>query len=208
MAYSHPIIAAAFTTVSRLVERGENPVLTKLEGLNAVSCTYFKEAITHSFKESKDGFNLQRIFIIDNDGNWHRNTSPNKNPGDSTLIDLIMTAMSYVGKQRREARKARLSEQEAAPVSEQAFDCSNFSDELLDIAEEAIRAEKQRRAEIARKKEHLATILSTCEITREELLELLALWLKWTSMRVISDVNVSLRRASGSSLGPLPLLTA
>lgn len=65
------------------------------------------------------------------------------------------------------------------PVKEekpiQKFDCSHFSDELLDVALASIQEEKNRRELIQRKKEQLATILAAASISREELQELLAL---------------------------------
>lgn len=94
--YNKAIIAAAFTEVSRL-ERENKPIVWSKLGLNWPCMDKFKKAITHNFTREKHGFDLHRIFILDEKGNIHRNTSPSKNPGDSSLIDLIIKAMCYIG---------------------------------------------------------------------------------------------------------------
>ena len=98
MGYNKTAIAAAFSTVARLVREGQPVVLSKVEGLNSFNARFFRQAVTHNFNEKDHGFNLQRIFIIDkeNPQNWHRNTSPNKNPDDIELIDLIIKAMQWI----------------------------------------------------------------------------------------------------------------
>lgn len=69
---------------------------------------------------------------------------------------------------------------EEAPVKEepkeQIFDCSHFSDELLNVALEAIMNEIERRENIKRKKAQLETICQTAVITVDNLEELIKLY--------------------------------
>lgn len=69
---------------------------------------------------------------------------------------------------------------EEAPVEEkpkeQVFDCSHFSDELLNVALEAIMNEIERRESIKRKKAQLETICQAAGITVDNLEELIKLY--------------------------------
>ena len=108
--YNKTAIAAAFSTVARLVREGQPVILGKIEGLNRVSQTTFKAAITHNFNTKDHGVDLQRIFIIDkeNPQHWTRNTGAKDNPKDIELVDRIIRAMSVVSKTKRAERKPRM----------------------------------------------------------------------------------------------------
>lgn len=95
--YSWNNVASAFTTVAKKIDKGEPIFISKLNFSPKFEIA-FKQAVTHSFKKEKHGFDLCRIFIIDERGNWQRNTIANTNPQDARLIDLIIKAMNYVSK--------------------------------------------------------------------------------------------------------------
>lgn len=177
--YDKATIAAAFSTVARLVRAGQPVILSKVEGLNSRSGFYFKEAVTHNFNEKDNGFDLQRIFIIDDDDPrcWHRNTSPNKNPGDDTLIDLIIQAMTWLRK-TREGRPYKKKEPVTTPVHwGLTLDPKQLTDEELDTAIkevsytlESFRTEVEtRRARIAKRAELLKVIREMVESEGESL---------------------------------------
>lgn len=100
-------IMAVFSVVSRCVQEGKPFAWSKL-GLNSYSTKWFHRAITHSFTEAKHGFTLHRIFQEMPDGTLIRKEHTG-NPGDHTLIDLIIQAMSYL---------SRLERNQEAPVEE------------------------------------------------------------------------------------------
>lgn len=148
MGYNKAAIAAAFSTVARLVREGQPVVLSKVEGLNASSRVFFRQAVTHNFNEKDHGFELQRIFIVDKDNpqQWHRNTSPNKNPGDIELIDLIIRAMQWVYAHYEPVRRGP----KKAPVENTVVTLESFTLEEL-RAEVAKREKAIAREEIAKK---------------------------------------------------------
>lgn len=152
MGYNKTAIAAAFSTVARLVREGQPVVLSKVEGLNSFNARFFRQAVTHNFNEKDHGFNLQRIFIIDkeNPQNWHRNTSPNKNPDDATLIDLVIKAMQWVYAHYEpvSVNKQRVVVAPAEPVK--VITLADFT--LEELKEEVARREKAiAREELAKK---------------------------------------------------------
>lgn len=106
--YKKEAITIAFTEACRLSRKGEKVIITKLPSLNSLSCGYFKEAVTHSFNYKTHGFNLERIFKIDENGFWHQLDT--KNPKDHTLIDLIIKAMIYIGECKRNEREVKKSQ--------------------------------------------------------------------------------------------------
>lgn len=95
--YSWNNVAAAFTLVAKKIDKGEPIFISKLN-FSPEFGNAFKQAVTHSFRKEKHGFDLCRIFVIDNNEMWHRNTIANSNPKDSRLINLIIQAMEYVSK--------------------------------------------------------------------------------------------------------------
>lgn len=123
-------VAAAFTTVAKKVERGEPIVISKI-GLPTCSASAFKMAVTHSFKKEKHGFDLQRIFIIDDKGLWHRNTSPNTNPKDEHLIDLIIKAMTYVRREKITVGNKSSREFSTSQVNLHSFKVEDLLKELI-----------------------------------------------------------------------------
>ena len=181
--YDKATIAAAFSTVARLVRAGQPVILSKVEGLNPRSCFYFKEAVTHNFNEKDNGFDLQRIFIVDDDNPrcWHRNTSPNKNPGDDTLIDLIIKAMTWLRKTRegRPYKKAEPVETpEERPVYTEDLTDAELEEEIksLTSALQACRAEYEtRQARIAKRAELLKAIREMVESEGESLEDIIGL---------------------------------
>jgi len=98
--YDKNTIAAAFSTVARLVREGQPVVLGKVEGLNSTNQVWFRAAVTHNFNEKDHGVSLQRIFIVDekNPQQWRRNTGAKDNPKDIELVDRIMQAMTVVAR--------------------------------------------------------------------------------------------------------------
>lgn len=105
--YNKQSILAAFTEVCRLSRKGEKVHITELPFLTTRSCGYFKEALTHSFNYKTHGFNLERIFKIDENGFWHQLDT--KNPKDHTLVDLIIKAMVYIGNVKRKEGEIKRS---------------------------------------------------------------------------------------------------
>lgn len=105
--YNRAEITAAFTTMARAADTGK-PILYKELGLNPRNACLFMQAVTHSFKKDKHGIELHRVFIQNEARKnlYHRNTTPNNNPKDASLIDLIMAAMTIVGKTRKATRTA------------------------------------------------------------------------------------------------------
>lgn len=103
-------IREAFQYVALEIRAGRNKiVLSKIPGLkNCVASGYFRDAVTHSFNYKEHGFNLDRIFVINNNGEWQR-IDKTKNPGDDSVIDLIIKAMSYVGQVKRTEREFKKS---------------------------------------------------------------------------------------------------
>jgi len=147
--YDQKAIAAAFSTVARLVREEKPVVLTKVDGLNVTNYRWFRDAVTHTFTKEKHGVDLQKIFIVDpaNPQIWHRNTSPNKNPQDIELINRIVTAMSIAAKMFRESRASK-------PMQEKT---------LADYSLEELKAEIQRREKLVAI-EHYAKQLE-CSVT-------------------------------------------
>lgn len=163
MGYDKNNIAAAFSTVARLVRQDQPVVLSKVEGLNSVSCTIFKETVTHSFNEKDHGFNLQRIFSIDKEGKWHRCVrTNNSNPTDETLIDLICQAMSYVAKAKKETTKPTKS-----------IKVITLSEEEIDKEIERLTTIKKEMQLKREKKAKLQAILDFGEISLDELTNLI-----------------------------------
>ncbi len=148
--YDQKAIAAAFSTVARLVREEKPVVLTKVDGLNVTNYRWFRDAVTHTFTKEKHGVDLQKIFIVDpaNPQIWHRNTSPNKNPQDIELINRIIIAMSIASKMFRESRTSK-----PAKVQEKT---------LADYSLEELKAEIQKREKLIAK-EHYAKQLE-CSI--------------------------------------------
>lgn len=103
-------IREAFSYVALQVRQGNKKiVISKIPGLsNSVAQGLFRDAVSHSFNHRTHGFNLDQIFKIDEDGNWNR-VDKTKNPGDDSLLDLIIMAMSYIGKVKREEREFKKS---------------------------------------------------------------------------------------------------
>jgi len=166
MQYNSDSIKAAFATVARLV-RTEQPIqLTKIEGLNSSNYRFFREAITHTFTKKNDGFDLQRIFIIDENGKWHRNSSPNKNPTDETLITLIMQAMTYVSKKFQEEKLGKKGFSNSKPLE-------LLSDTELAQELEKLNTEIKRREIIKEKIDFLNTICEAAGIGIVELKNLI-----------------------------------
>ena len=108
--YDKTAIAAAFSTVARQVREGKPVVLGKIEGLNSTNQVWFKAAVTHNFNEKDHGFNLQKIFIVDekNPQQWKRNTGAKDNPKDIELVDRIMRAMTLVARLRNTEKLQKL----------------------------------------------------------------------------------------------------
>lgn len=152
--YDKKAIAAAFSTVARLVREGKPIALTAVEGLNDYNYRWFREAVTHTFVKDKHGVDLQKIFIVDsaNPKIWHRNTNPSKNPQDIELIDRIIAAMSVVSKAYNESHSKPVKVQKKT---------------LVDYSLEELKAEIQRREKLIAK-EHYAKQLG-CSV--EELPE-------------------------------------
>lgn len=151
--YNQNSIAAAFSTVARLVREEKPVVLTKINGLNGMNYRWFREAVTHTFTQEKHGVDLQKIFIIDKENPqiWHRNTSPNRNPQDIELIKRIIVAMSVVAKEFRKTRPEKC----VKPVVVQ-------EKSLADYSLEELKAEVQKREKFIAK-EHYAKRLE-CSI--------------------------------------------
>ena len=121
--YDKTTIAAVFSTVARLVREGKPVVLNQIDGLNSKSGWAFKMAVTHNFNEKDHGFNLQRIFIVDQADRYHwtRNTGAKNNPKDIELIDRILQAMRVVRQlenEERERIKAKSAPKEETPKTE------------------------------------------------------------------------------------------
>lgn len=151
--YDQNAIAAAFSTVARLVREDKPICLTKIEGLNVTNYRWFRDAVTHTFTQEKHGVDLQKIFIIDKDNPqiWHRNTSPNRNPQDIELIKRIIVAMSVASREFRKNRPEK-------PVKTAVIQEKTLADYSLD----ELKAEVQKREKfIAR--EHYAKQLG-CSI--------------------------------------------
>lgn len=107
--YNKNHITEAFLYVSSQIRSGNNKiVLSKIPKLTATSAGRFRDAVTHSFNYKTHGFNLDRIFIINENGEWIR-VDKTKNPGDSTVIDLIIKAMVYIGTVKREEQEFKKS---------------------------------------------------------------------------------------------------
>lgn len=115
--YDLNIITAAFTMMGRLVNAEKPVVFTKL-GLNTTSCTIFKEAVTHSFKDGEGNEVLKRLFIAnEDDGTYHFNTSVSPDYRiDPMLPSRIADAMAIVGrKKRKEAAERKIAAAPAVP---------------------------------------------------------------------------------------------
>ena len=106
-------IKAALTTVFRLVKAEQPVIWTKIEGLNSISCTLFKEAVTHSFE--KNGIPLKRLFIFNEDGKTlHLNTSVDPDYRTSpNLPNYVRDAMTFVSRIKREEAAVRKASKEA-----------------------------------------------------------------------------------------------
>lgn len=107
--YNKVAITAAFTEISRLERENKSVVMYKLDGLNSQSRVILKEVLTHSFNFKNHGFTLDKIFSIDKEGKWHRQSTPN-NPKDEKLIDIIIKAMTYVSLERIARREHKKTE--------------------------------------------------------------------------------------------------
>ena len=116
--YDKNTIAAAFSTVARQVREGKPVVLGKVEGLNSTNQVWFKAAVTHNFNEKDHGFNLQKIFIVDekNPQQWKRNTGAKDNPKDIELVDRIMRAMTLVARLRNAEKSQKMQTPKAESV--------------------------------------------------------------------------------------------
>lgn len=115
--YDLNTITAAFTMMGRLVNAEKPVVFTKL-GLNTTSCTLFKEAVTHSFKDGEGNEVLKRLFIAnEDDGTYHFNTSVSPDYRiDPMLPSRIADAMAIVGrKKRKEAAERKIAAAPAVP---------------------------------------------------------------------------------------------
>lgn len=115
--YDLNTITAAFTMMGRLVNAEKPVVFTKL-GLNTTSCTLFKEAVTHSFKDGEGNEVLKRLFIVNEDGGtYHFNTSVSPDyRTDPMLPSRIADAMAIVGrKKRQEAAERKAAVAPAVP---------------------------------------------------------------------------------------------
>ncbi len=108
--YKKSDIHKAFEYVALEVRAGRKKiVLSKIPGLsNNTTAGYFRDAVTHSFNIKDHGFTLNRIFVIDNKGIWNRVDS-SKNPGDDSVLDLIIRAMKYIGQVKRDEREFKKS---------------------------------------------------------------------------------------------------
>lgn len=165
--YNSGTLYAAFSTVCRLVSRGEVVAFSKLEGLNTVSSGLFKEAITHSF--TKDGIDLKRLFIWDEDGkHLHLNTSiPAEYRLDPTLGERIGDAMSFVYKAKYNASKEAESPADA-PVD-------SVETKIAEIDAQIANLNEQREAILRFKaaQERLKLICEASEMSEEELFSLI-----------------------------------
>jgi len=107
--YKKSNIHKAFEYVALEVRAGRKKIiLSKIPGLNTQSVGYFRDAITHSFNYKEHGFNLDRIFAINENGEWNR-IDKTKNPGDDSVLDLIIRAMKYIGQIKRDEREFKKS---------------------------------------------------------------------------------------------------
>ena len=107
--YKKNNIQEAFQYVALEIRAGRNKiVLNQIPKLNSQSRQYFRDAITHSFNYKTHGFDLDRIFVIKENGVWER-VSKTSNPGDISLIDKIIEAMIYIGKEKRDQREFKKS---------------------------------------------------------------------------------------------------
>ena len=108
-AYQRGDIQKAIQYVAEETRKGNPIVLSKIPGLNTLSRGYFKNAMTRSFNFKKHGFDLEAIYSIKEDGRWKMNEFT-KNPKDDRLVDLVITAMTYIGRAKRQDREVRKSE--------------------------------------------------------------------------------------------------
>lgn len=109
MKYDKTKISSAIRFVAEETRKGNSIVLYKIPTLNSLSCGYFKQAMTRSFNKKNHGFDLEPIYSIQPDGKWKMNEFT-KNPKDDTLVDLVIKAMEYVGKNVRNVRDIKRSE--------------------------------------------------------------------------------------------------
>ena len=107
--YNKEKIANAIRFVAEETRKDNPIVLSKIPGLTSVSSGYFKQAMTRSFNKRKHGFDLEAIYSIKEDGTWKMNEFT-KNPKDSNLIALVITAMVYIGQHKRNEYELRKSE--------------------------------------------------------------------------------------------------
>lgn len=103
--YNKKDILAAFSTFARCADNGV-PVCQKDLGLNPRAAAVFVAAVTHTWRMEKHGVELHRIFIPSSEERflYKRNTTPNNNPKDASLIDRVIDAMVVVGRIKRDQK--------------------------------------------------------------------------------------------------------
>lgn len=180
--YDLNTITAAFTMMGRLVNAEKPVVFTKL-GLNTTSCTLFKEAVTHSFKDGEGNEVLKRLFIANEDGGtYHFNTSVSPDYRiDPMLPSRIADAMAIVGrKKRKEAAERKIAAAPAVPEQPVAINYAGspvqpeqLTDEEIELGIKEyslslrlLQQEKEKREAIKAKKAELLKMFS--EMAKEE----------------------------------------
>ena len=180
--YDLNTITAAFTMMGRLVNAEKPVVFTKL-GLNTTSCTLFKEAVTHSFKDGDGNEVLKRLFIVNkDDGTYHFNTSVSPDyRTDPMLPSRIADAMAIVGrKKRKEAAERKIAAAPAVPEQPVAINYAGshvqpeqLTDEELELgikeyslSLQLLQQEKEKRDAIKAKKAELLKVFS--EMAKDE----------------------------------------
>ncbi len=178
-AYDKTTIAAAFSTVARLVREGRPVSINKIKGLSSHGRVAFRAAITHNFNKKDHGFDLQKIFIVHNDSpsHWTRNTNANDNPKDIELIDRILLAMRIVRRMNKgETAPAKTSVSKRIKIAKPLPNPEDFTDEELDNYISLLNEVKEsRQARNTKKAELLKTVQSLIAdegFTIEELLDL------------------------------------
>ena len=180
--YDLNTITAAFTMMGRLVNAEKPVVFTKL-GLNTTSCTLFKEAVTHSFKDGEGNEVLKRLFIANEDnGTYHFNTSVSPDyRTDPMLPSRIADAMAIVGrKKRKEAAERKIAAAPAVPEQPVAINYAGrpvqpkqLTDEEIELgikeyslSLQLLQQEKEKREAIKAKKVELLKVFS--EMAKDE----------------------------------------
>lgn len=180
--YDLNTITAAFTMMGRLVNAEKPVVFTKL-GLNTTSCTLFKEAVTHSFKDGEGNEVLKRLFIANEDGGtYHFNTSVSPDYRiDPMLPSRIADAMAIVGrKKRKEAAERKIAAAPAVPEQPVAINYAGspvqpeqLTDEEIELGIKEyslslrlLQQEKEKREAIKAKKAELLKVFS--EMAKDE----------------------------------------